>query len=70
MCTLLIPRRAVVRPSANGLPPSPDYLRRPEVYPENLRRGITQDLTVVEDVWRFRTDGSTQSLDPRLIQTD
>lgn len=38
-----------------------------EVDPENLRPGVTQDLTVVEDVWRLRTDGSGQAPDPSLL---
>ena len=38
-----------------------------EVDPENLRPGVTQDLTVVEQVWRLRTDDSAHSPDPSLL---
>jgi hypothetical protein len=38
-----------------------------EVDPENLRPGVTQDLTVVEDVWRLRADGNAQAPDPSLL---
>ena len=38
-----------------------------EVDPENLRPGVTQDLSVVEDVWRLRTDDSTHAPDPSLL---
>jgi hypothetical protein len=38
-----------------------------EVDPENLRPGVTQDLTVVEEVWRLRTDESAQTPDPSLL---
>lgn len=38
-----------------------------EVDPENLRPGVRQDLTVVEDLWRLRTDGSAQAPDPSLL---
>lgn len=38
-----------------------------EVDPENLRPGVTQDLTVVEEVWRLRTDDNAQSPDPNLL---
>ena len=38
-----------------------------EVDPENLRPGVTQDLTVVEDVWRLRTDDGAQIPDPTLL---
>ena len=38
-----------------------------EVDPENLRPGVTQDLTVVENLWRLRTDDHTQAPDPSLL---
>jgi hypothetical protein len=38
-----------------------------EVDPENLRPSVTQDLTVVEEVWRLRTDDNTQMPDPSLL---
>jgi hypothetical protein len=38
-----------------------------EVDPENLRPGVTQDLTVVEEVWRLRTDDNAQAPDPSLL---
>jgi hypothetical protein len=38
-----------------------------EVDPENLRPGVTQDLTVVEQVWRLRTDECAQTPDPSLL---
>lgn len=38
-----------------------------EVDPENLRPGVTQDLSVVEGVWRLRADVSTRGPDPSLL---
>ena len=38
-----------------------------EVDPENLRPTVTQDLTVVEEVWRLRTDDNAQMPDPSLL---
>jgi hypothetical protein len=38
-----------------------------EVDPENLRPGVTQDLTVVEEVWRLRADYIPQTPDPSLL---
>ncbi len=38
-----------------------------EVDPENLRPGVTQDLTAVEDVWRLRADNISQTPDPSLL---
>jgi hypothetical protein len=35
--------------------------------PENLRPGITQDLSAVEDVWRLRADDNAQAPDPSLL---
>ena len=59
------------------LPPSPalptqlptftPYVKTFEVDPENLRPGVTQDLTVVEKVWRLRTDDTAQTPDPSLL---
>lgn len=59
------------------LPPSPaiptqpptttPYVKTFEVDPENLRPGVTQDLTFVEEVWRLRTDESAQTLDPSRL---
>jgi len=60
------------------LPPSPALPTQPlptftphvktfEVDPENLRPGVTQDLTVVEEVWRLRTDDTAQTPDPTLL---
>ena len=49
------------------LPTSTPYVKTFEVDPENLRPGVTQDLTVVEKVWRLRTDDSAQTPDPSLL---
>jgi hypothetical protein len=38
-----------------------------EVDPENLQPGVTQDLTVVEQVWRLRTDDTVQTPDSSLL---
>jgi hypothetical protein len=60
------------------LPPSPalpaqqlssftPYVKTFEVDPENLQPGVTQDLSVVEDVWRLRTYDNEQAPDPSLL---
>ncbi|KAI0300646.1 hypothetical protein B0F90DRAFT_1936770 [Multifurca ochricompacta] len=70
-------------PSLSGLPelelpPSPalpvpslptftPYVKTFEVDPENLRPGVTQDLTVVESAWRLRADDSARPQDPGLL---
>lgn len=73
-------------PSLSGLPeldlpPSPalpapsfplftPYVKTFEVDPENLRPGVTQDLSVVEDVWRLRADDDAQPPDPGLLSAN
>jgi hypothetical protein len=52
---------------AQTLPPFTPYVKTFEVDPENLRPGVTQDLTVVEDVWRPRADNNAQGPDPGLL---
>ncbi|KAI0248527.1 hypothetical protein BJV78DRAFT_1235181 [Lactifluus subvellereus] len=49
------------------LPPFTPYVKTFEVDPENLRPGVTHDLTVVEDVWRLRADDDAQYPDPGLL---
>jgi len=56
------------------LPPSPALPAQQhssftpfEVDPENLQPGVTQDLSVVEDVWRLRADKNAQAPDPSLL---
>jgi hypothetical protein len=60
------------------LPPSPvlpaqqlssftPYVKTFEVDPENLQPGVTQDLSVVEDVWRLRADDSARAPNPSLL---
>ncbi|KAH9987965.1 hypothetical protein BJV77DRAFT_1136506 [Russula vinacea] len=61
-------------PPSPVLPTSPlptitPYVKTFEVDPENLRPGVRQDLTVVEDLWRLRTDGSAQAPDPSLLSS-
>ncbi|KAF8495921.1 hypothetical protein F5888DRAFT_1840286 [Russula emetica] len=46
---------------------TPYYVKTFKIDPENLRPGITQGLTVVEEVWRLRTDDTAQTPDPSLL---
>jgi len=52
--------------SAKPLPSITPYVKPFEVDPENLRPGVTQDLSVVKDLWRLRADDSAKALDPSL----
>jgi hypothetical protein len=46
------------------------YVKTFEVDPENLRPGVTQDLSVVEEVWRLRADDDMQLPDPGLLSVN
>ncbi|KAI0290203.1 hypothetical protein BC826DRAFT_1092574 [Russula brevipes] len=52
---------------AQSLPAFPPYVKTFEGDPENLRPGITHDLSAVEDVWRLRADDNAQAPDPSLL---
>ena len=52
---------------AQPLPPITPYVKTFEVDPENLRPGVTQDLSVVEDVWRLRPGDDAKAPDPSLL---
>ncbi|KAI9461406.1 hypothetical protein F5148DRAFT_1215302 [Russula earlei] len=59
-------------PPSPTLPPQPvstftPYVKTFEVDPENLRPGVTHDLSVVEDVWRFNANDSVRAPDPSLL---
>ncbi|KAH9051603.1 hypothetical protein EDB83DRAFT_2542998 [Lactarius deliciosus] len=41
---------------APSFPPFTPYVKTFEIDPENLRPGVTQDLSVVEQVWRLHAD--------------
>jgi len=52
---------------AKPLPSITPYVKTFEVDPENLRPGVTQDLSVVEDLWRLRADDNAKAPDPSLL---
>jgi len=52
---------------AQPLPSITPYVKTFEVDPENLRPGVTQDLSVVEDVWKLRADDNAKAPDPSLL---
>jgi len=52
---------------AKPLPSITPYVKPFEVDPENLRPGVTQDLSVVEDLWRLRADDNAKAPDPSLL---
>ncbi|KAF8260485.1 hypothetical protein EI94DRAFT_1811598 [Lactarius quietus] len=55
---------------ASPFPPFAPYVKTFEVDPENLRPGVTQDLSIVERVWRLRADDDTQLPDPDLLSVN
>ena len=52
---------------AQPLPSITPHVKTFEVDPENLRPGVTQDLSVVEDVWRLSADDNAKAPDPSLL---
>ncbi|KAI9439284.1 hypothetical protein H4582DRAFT_1948160 [Lactarius indigo] len=55
---------------APSFPPFTPYVKTFEVDPENLRPGVTQDLSVVEQVWRLRADDDARPPDPGLLSVN
>jgi hypothetical protein len=55
---------AFTRIALTTLPTSTPYVKTFEVDLENLRPGVSQDLTVLEEVWRLLTDDSVQTRHP------
>jgi len=52
---------------AKPLPSITPYVKTFEVDPENLRPGVTQDVSVVEDLWKLRVDDNAKAPDPSLL---
>ncbi|KAH9164870.1 hypothetical protein EDB89DRAFT_2233714 [Lactarius sanguifluus] len=55
---------------APSFPPFTPYVKTFEIDPENLRPGVTQDLSVVEQVWRLRADDDARPPDPGLLSVN
>ena len=53
---------------AQPLPSITPYDKTFEVNPENPRLGVTQDLSIAEDVWRLSTDNNAKAPDPSLLR--